>query len=119
MVEASPKRSPLAALAEPTAALAARTRGALALRELPALAQIDLRGDPGDPRFLAGARAALGLDLPLAPNTTTAREGVAVLWLGPDEWLVVGPEGSETRLVACLRAALAGFHVSIVAAKSA
>lgn len=96
MVDPSSKRSP-PALAEPAP-----------------LAQIDLRGDPGDSRFLAGARSALGFALPVDPNTTAAANGVAALWLGPDEWLVVGGAGSERRLAEGLGAALAGLHVSIV-----
>ena len=51
---------------------------------------IDLRGDPQDPAFLASARAALGAGLPLTPNTTAAGANCEVLWLGPDEWLLVG-----------------------------
>ena len=55
-----------------------------------ALTFIDLRGDPQDPAFLASARAALGAGLPLTPNTTAAGANCEVLWLGPDEWLLVG-----------------------------
>ena len=55
-----------------------------------ALTLIDLRGDPQDSAFIASARAALGAGLPLTPNTTAAGENCEVLWLGPDEWLLVG-----------------------------
>ena len=55
-----------------------------------ALTLIDLRGDPQDPALLASARAALGAGLPLTPNTTAAGANCEVLWLGPDEWLLVG-----------------------------
>jgi len=55
-----------------------------------ALTLIDLRGDPRDPAFLASARAALGAGLPLTPNSTAAGANCEVLWLGPDEWLLVG-----------------------------
>jgi len=54
------------------------------------LTLIDLRGDPQDPAFLASASAALGAGLPLTPNTTAAGANCEVLWLGPDEWLLVG-----------------------------
>ena len=48
-----------------------------ALRE-PALAsQVSVRGEP-PPRF------------PVEPNTTAEVDGRTVLWLGPDEWLVLG-----------------------------
>jgi sarcosine oxidase, subunit gamma len=39
--------------------------------------QVDVRGEPP-----AG--------FPVAPNTTATVDGRLVLWLGPDEWLVVG-----------------------------
>jgi sarcosine oxidase subunit gamma len=33
--------------------------------------------------------AALGVALPVEPNTVSTRDGRSALWLGPDEWLVV------------------------------
>ena len=54
------------------------------------LTLLDLRGNPQDPAFLAGANAAFGAALPLAPNTTAAAANYEMLWLGPDEWLLVG-----------------------------
>ena len=35
---------------------------------------------------------ALGLTLPLKPKTSAEKAGRAALWLGPDEWLVIGGE---------------------------
>jgi sarcosine oxidase subunit gamma len=63
------------------------------VRELPFLAQISVR------------TKAPGSDLPTEPNTVTGDASRAALWLGPDEWLVVGPPGSETALETDLRAA--------------
>lgn len=65
-----------------------------------ALTMIDLRGDPRHAEFLASARAALEMELPLAPNTTAAGPGGTVLWLGPDQWLLVGERYSETLPIA-------------------
>jgi sarcosine oxidase, subunit gamma len=108
------RRSPLQ---DHTEALARGTvsgpRG-VALREIPHLAQILLRGDPGDVDFVAAARAALGFDLPLKANRVATAGDLSVLWLGPDEWLVVGPPDSEDGLAARLNAALKGRHVSVV-----
>jgi sarcosine oxidase subunit gamma len=71
------------------------------------LGQVALRVRPED--------AAGRLDLPMEPNTWTASgEGRDRLWLGPDEWLVVGPEGSGSTMVAELGAALVGVHRSII-----
>jgi sarcosine oxidase subunit gamma len=68
------------------------------------LAQIDVRGP--DP-------SALPFEAP-APNTTTAWGDRRVLWLGPDEWLVVGEAGTEAAIVSELEIALKRRHRSIV-----
>ena len=72
------------------------------LRELPFLAQLSLRIDPSvaaDPGHL------LGFDLPMKPNTVAGDERLAALWLGPDEWLIVGHDGEAARLEGLLREA--------------
>jgi sarcosine oxidase, subunit gamma len=65
------------------------------LREVPSLAQLNLRIDA--PKATAVA-LALGFDLPLQPNTVAGDDRLAALWLGPDEWLVVGRPGEESRI---------------------
>ena len=62
------------------------------VRELPFLAQVSVRTQ------------APGSSLPTEPNTVTGDSSRAALWLGPDEWLVVGPPGSEIALETDLRA---------------
>jgi sarcosine oxidase subunit gamma len=47
-----------------------------------------LRGNAADPRFLSEASAALGVMLPVEPNTATGVKARRALWLGPDEWLI-------------------------------
>jgi sarcosine oxidase, subunit gamma len=77
--------------------------------EVPFLAQVDVRvarseADPLPPF------------LPLEPNTWVAWVGRDVLWLGPDEWLVL--DGTETTepagLAAELTTLLSGTHHSVV-----
>ncbi|MCU1500519.1 MAG: sarcosine oxidase subunit gamma [Acidimicrobiales bacterium] len=68
--------------------------GRLELRERPFLTQLDVRADePG--RTAIGER--LGIALPPTPNTWTIGEPSA-LWLGPDEWLIVGRPGVQDTL---------------------
>ena len=59
---------------------------------------------------------ALGLALPTAPNTATAKDDLALLWLGPDEWLALShaaqPE-AEAMLAAKLRSALGEQHAAV------
>lgn len=86
----------------------------VALREVAFLAQVDLRADVADADAMARIAAALGSPLPTQPNTTAGGGPWSALWLGPDEWLVVGPEGDELRIERALRDALAGAHGSVV-----
>jgi len=98
----------MASRAEPLAALdatiAATRVGDTRLTTVPFLAQVGLRLDPDGP---AAARlvAVLGSELP-GPNRAVAAGAHRVLWLGPDEWLVVAADGQEDSLVASLAAAV-------------
>ncbi|MFC0432856.1 sarcosine oxidase subunit gamma [Kutzneria buriramensis] len=62
------------------------------LREIALPRQVDLRVDPIAP---AATRIGelLGTPLPVVPNTGSE----AVLWLGPDEWLVFGASEDQLR----------------------
>jgi sarcosine oxidase, subunit gamma len=57
-----------------------------AIQPVPAMTRHILRGDM---QVVAQAGAALGLDVPVRPLTSAEAGPVAVLWLGPDEWLVL------------------------------
>jgi sarcosine oxidase subunit gamma len=90
-------RSPLAHRA---AALA--TFGAV---EIPFLTQVDDR---------CGETAAARLGFPLEPNTVSGDMTRGVLWLGPDEWLVVGAPGDPDVVVTGLEALLGDGHHAVV-----
>ena len=108
MAEAAAPRSPLASLAD---VLAEARAGDATLAERPARTRLNLRLDPDDAEALTAAGAALGGALPLTPNTAAATgRGWTVLWLGPDEWLVTGPEAEGGTLADALGASLAGKH---------
>ena len=63
---------------------------------------------------LNGPSNFIALNPALAANTVAASGEVSALWLGPDEWLIVGAPDSEGDLAVRLNAALAGKHVSVV-----
>ena len=75
------------------------------LRELPFLAQLDVRLAPDHAAARQAVESVIG-PLPIEPNTVHGGADAAVLWLGPDEWLVVGPPDGEAALEAQLRAAI-------------
>src|SRR5689334_17568877 len=81
------------------------------LRELPSLRQLGLRGDLADLEFAAAATATLGFPLPDAPDAARRHADLTALWLGPNEWLVVG---GARALADHLRDALAGIHSAVV-----
>lgn len=60
------------------------------------------------------AGAAFGLVMPETACRSESAAGRAALWLGPDEWLLLAPEGSEESVAAALGAALAGVPHSLV-----
>lgn len=78
-----------------------------AMTERAFLAKITVRGKVADDAM----RDALGVSLPSEPNTAVSGEDHAILWLGPDEWLVVGPPESEGALSSTLAAALSGAAI--------
>ncbi|MEV5551559.1 sarcosine oxidase subunit gamma family protein [Streptomyces sp. NPDC052309] len=107
-----PRRSPLAHAADRLAAVSRDTGGALHLAEVPFLAQIGVRLDP------KGAAAdavglVLGLQLPVEPDTVVRAGNLTALWLGPDEWLVLGPPGSRQDLESRIREAAGDAFVSV------
>jgi sarcosine oxidase subunit gamma len=74
-------------------------------RELAFVAQLDVRVDPA---------TAASLGFPTAPNTATKPGDRDALWLGPDEWLVVGAPGLAGAIADELGTSLAGLHHSVV-----
>ena len=92
--------------------LAAASGAGLTLRETPPLAMVNLRVAPGSDAARRAADA-LGATLPGANAVAPASQG-AVLWLGPDEFLVVAGDGAAPGVVALLTEALAGDPGSVV-----
>jgi sarcosine oxidase, subunit gamma len=82
-------------------------------RELPPPLLLNLRGDAGAEALRSAAAGVLGVAPPTEPNTVASSGDIDILWLGPDEWLVVGP-GDKSDLTSRLDAALAGLHHSVI-----
>ena len=101
------ERDPLTGHRDTLSSLAQTTGGAVGLETVPFLTQVDLRLDPD-----LVARAPY--PLPLEPNTAWEDGPRAALWLGPDEWLILGPPGEAPAVAAELEIALHGLHRSVV-----
>jgi sarcosine oxidase, subunit gamma len=104
---ASMARDPLADRVDDLAAFARRSGGRVTLEHVPFLAQVSLRLDPA---WVGRAP----YPLPLEPNTAWEDGPRAALWLGPDEWLVLGPPHAAPEIVSELESSLEGVHRSVV-----
>jgi sarcosine oxidase subunit gamma len=82
--------------------------------EHPHRGKIHLRGDPGDQAFMDRLAETVGTAPPVEPNTVAVAGENNILWLGPDEWLVVTPPGRQGDMVGALAGAMEGLYVSIV-----
>ena len=77
------------------------------------LAIVNLRGDAQDPAFLLAVQQALGVALPVKACTTAANQRLRVVWVGPDDWFVFGPQGEQAALAEALRSALGQQHAAV------
>jgi sarcosine oxidase subunit gamma len=118
MVDAYRLRSPLAHLGlEARAHADADISGTgVVMREIPYRGLINIRGDAGDATFVAAVEKAVKSAPPHTPNTVAGKPaGARVMWLGPDEWLVITKPESAARTVQALTKALKvdGLHASV------
>lgn len=100
-------RDPLAHRLDDLCAIGVRTGGGVIVEHVPFLTQVDVRMDA-----VLVQRAPY--PLPTTPNTAWEDGPRAALWLGPDEWLVLGPPGAGPEIAGELEGALDGLLRSIV-----
>ena len=74
---------------------------------------INLRGDAQDPAFVQAVQEALGLPLPVAACSTVATLQIRMVWVGPNDWFVIGAAGQQSDIENKLRTALTGQHCAI------
>ena len=118
-IEAGAGAGPVALRTSPLTHLEERMRAAtvtgargVALTERPFLTMVNLRVDPAS-EAADRIEKTLGAPLPRRCGHTTASGPHTVLWLGPDEWLVVS-EAEETAVAAELREILGEDPGSVV-----
>jgi sarcosine oxidase subunit gamma len=112
--ETSRRESPLVSRIE--AGLPVRSAfDGVALQERAFLGHVNLRCDPADLVLTGALERVLGCALPRMPNTfQVASAGHRVLWLGPDEWLVITPEGQEAFVAQSLRGARGEAFATVI-----
>jgi sarcosine oxidase subunit gamma len=77
------------------------------------LAIVNLRGNAQDQAFLDAVQQALGVALPVQACTTVANQRLRPVWVGPDDWFVLGPQGEQAALAEALRSALGQQHAAV------
>jgi len=113
MVEAYLRRSPLTHRGLAARAAADVAGADIVMSERPHRCQINLRGNAEDRQFTEALHSVTALRLPGEANSSTSDGALACLWLGPDEWLILGPGGGEHEIAARLRAALGEVHAAV------
>ncbi|MDB5556015.1 MAG: Sarcosine oxidase gamma subunit [Rhizobium sp.] len=80
---------------------------AVSLTTAPNAARASLRAYPD---AVAALSSALGVSLPTKPKASATGSGITALWLGPEEWLLIGPEGTD---FVALAAKANVFHAAV------
>jgi sarcosine oxidase subunit gamma len=78
----------------------------LAIKELPFLGHINVRGSSENSKFMAAVKKVIGAALPIDANTFIESNGDTILWLGPNEWLIVTAQEKTLELIEKLEKAL-------------
>lgn len=85
--------------------LASASGDAIWLGLVPPRTVLNLRG-PATKTFANVVEEVFGVAPPLEPNRWTGTRDLAAVWLGPDEWLLVAPDGESRTIERALREAL-------------
>jgi sarcosine oxidase subunit gamma len=113
MTESYLRQSPLAHLSLAARVTNAPGEAGVLLCERPFRAQINLRGEVAAKRFRDAVETAAGVVSPRQPNTVAKAGDVTVLWLGPDEWLIVAPDERKEEMIGTLRDTLGAQHAAV------
>ena len=113
MPEGVPRSSPLGDFLAAGVGPEAPGSPGVRLTERAFLGHINLRGNPSDEAFLRGVEVALGITIPLEPNTVVEGHETTALWLGPNEWLALTAPDRQHRVVAALRNSLSDVLAAV------
>ena len=113
MAERYRRHGALAHLGLEARASAAAPQAQVMLRECPMRGLLVLRGDAGAAGFRGAVSTVLGIEPVVEPLTSARKRDLSMLWLGPDEWLVVTPDRRAARIEGALRDALEGQHAAL------
>ena len=113
MPEPYQRQDALATLGIEALALLPDADAGVVVSEQATAAQLVIRGNAADSDFMGSAAEVLGVDLPVTPKTAHRGHGRTLLWMGPDEWLVVSTTDQDGELEARLADALDDVHHAV------
>ena len=87
--------------------------GPNSLREMGRKGKLNIRGNAEYASFTEGIQKALGVSLPVKPNTFAEYHSRRLFWLGPDEWLLHCDLDDTGTLAHDLATALDGVHHAV------
>ena len=76
------------------------------IEELSLSGKINIRGKSSDKEFMKNIGSALNLVLPIEPNVRIFNNNISIMWLGPNEWLVIAPENEKDGVISLLKSNL-------------
>ena len=76
------------------------------IEELSVSGKINIRGKSSDKEFMKNIGSALNLVLPTEPNVRIFNNNISIMWLGPNEWLVITPENEKDGIISLLKSNL-------------
>ena len=76
------------------------------IEELSLSGKINIRGKSSDKEFMKKIGSALNLVLPIEPNVRIFNNNISIMWLGPNEWLVITPENEKDGIISLLKSNL-------------
>ena len=69
--------------------------GEIKIQELPFVRKINLRFDPNNQDYMSLCSKILENIIPIKPNTYIKNEKLSIIWLGPNEWLIVSNDEND------------------------
>ena len=88
-----------------------RVEGAVTVTSLPSATRFSFRGDA---KAASACSKAFGATLPTQLMKAESVDGRTAISLGPDEWLLIAPDGEVDRLETAIKNALGDHHHSLV-----
>lgn len=103
MIDYEIRDSPLSRFFASRQSIDSSQKSAVILSERIFLGYVNLRGETSDVSFMNAISDVLGVFVPSEPNTIVDGDFGQLIWLGPDEWLLIAEQKTESVLIKSLQ----------------